>query len=77
MTITLKSLSGRLVSSISFSSFSEVLSVCLENIPVSFCLTFYVGFFELGRTALLNLRGMVLCMAVPFVDCVCPVTFTG
>lgn len=47
-----------------------ILFFCLEYTPVSsFCLTFYVCFYELGETATSpSLEGVVLCRSVPCVD---------
>lgn len=79
MTITYNSLSGILLIFVSFNDFSEVLFFRLEHIPVSsFCLTFSVYFYVLGRTATSpNIEGVASCIVIPCVDRVCLVTLAG
>lgn len=59
-----------------FTEFSFLVFSFRAYFSVSpFCLTFYACFYGLGRTAeSFNLEGMVLCMVVPYADCMCGVT---
>ena len=67
MTITLKSLSGKLLTICFISFFSGVLFFCLKQSFVSsFCLTFCVSSYESDGTATSPVvEGLVLCRNIP------------
>lgn len=81
ITITLKSLLGRLGISISCSSSSEaciVLSFVTYSTVSSFCLTFCILFYELGRIITFSsLKVVALCRNIPTVDGMCLVTLVS
>lgn len=81
MNITLNHLSGTLFTSISFHCFFEILSYSSFGAYSStswLCLLYCVCLYELnGAATLPKLEGIVLCMVVPYVDCMCLVTLAG
>lgn len=74
-------MSGTLLISVSVSFvffFLGFVLFCLEHILWSSILLDFVCFYKLGWTATFpKLEGMVLCVIIPCVDCVCLVTLAG